>query len=79
MIASSRGSSFSYWRSRHKNHAIKIEGRGDPRKTKATLKVFYMDDVCRVGLKGIIRFLLMNNAPSYIFKSSLIKWVIIFK
>lgn len=77
--ASRDGTSFYFWKSFNERHAIKIDRHGNPTKAEAKLMVFYIDDVCKVGLNGIIRFLLMHNAPSHIFKSSLIKWIIMFK
>eukprot|EP00210_Caulerpa_lentillifera_P007761 g7406.t1 len=45
----------------------------------AIVTVFTIANVCKIGLNGILRFLLMNGAKSHIFKTPLLKWVITYK
>eukprot|EP00210_Caulerpa_lentillifera_P008889 g8481.t1 len=48
-------------------------------KVKAIMKVFCLEDICKIGSNGIIRFLLSRRAPSHLFKTPLIKWTILWK
>eukprot|EP00210_Caulerpa_lentillifera_P008920 g8511.t1 len=48
-------------------------------KIKTEMKIFCMEDICKIGSRGIIRFLLTQRAPSYLFKTPLIKWTIFWK
>eukprot|EP00210_Caulerpa_lentillifera_P008054 g7691.t1 len=48
-------------------------------KISVVMKVFCLDDVCKVGTNGIIRFFLTQGAPAYLFKTPLLKWTILWK
>lgn len=61
------------------NHAREIRAMGSPTKAKAIVKCFSIADACKSGLNGIIRFLLMTNAPSYIYRTTLVEWIITWK
>eukprot|EP00210_Caulerpa_lentillifera_P006581 g6286.t1 len=47
--------------------------------SKAVLKVFCIENVCKIGFNGILRLLLMQNAPSNIYKTELVRSVICWK
>jgi len=48
-------------------------------KVRAIVKYFCISDICKIGSNGILRFLLFQNTPSYIFKVDIIKWTITYK
>jgi len=74
-----QGHVFTYWRSQHSEH-LKETGRGWSNTTTTTIVVFFtIANICKIGLNGIIRFLLMQGAPLHMFKTPLLKWVITFK
>eukprot|EP00210_Caulerpa_lentillifera_P001037 g1000.t1 len=68
-----------YWRASHKYTIENIRNNGNMTQVTAVLKIFCIDDVCKVGLNGIIRLLLALRAPSRIYSFSLIRWCIIWK
>eukprot|EP00210_Caulerpa_lentillifera_P003428 g3271.t1 len=68
-----------YWRASHDQTVKDIERKGNLTQVTATLKIFCIDDVCKVGLNGIVRFLVTHNAPSRIYKCSLVRWCITWK
>lgn len=68
-----------YWKSFHHSTVKDIEKKGDSTQVPACLKIFCIDDVCKMGLNGIIRFLLTHDAPSRIYKYSLVKSCITWK
>eukprot|EP00210_Caulerpa_lentillifera_P003424 g3267.t1 len=68
-----------HWQSLNKKEVDRMMKRTVGRTVEANLRVFCFEDVCRVGLDGIIRFLLMTKAPSSVFKCPLIKSLIVFK
>eukprot|EP00210_Caulerpa_lentillifera_P007742 g7388.t1 len=74
-----QGNATTYWRTLHAKNLIDIERRGHDATTTAIVMVFLIANVCEIGLNGIIRFLLMQEAPSCIFKTPLLKWVIEYK
>jgi len=48
-------------------------------RVRGQLKVFGIADVCKIGLNGILRPLLMQRVPARIFKTQLLKWVLVWK
>lgn len=48
-------------------------------KVRAIVKYFCISDICKIGSNGILRFLLFQKTPSYIFKVDIIKWTITYK
>jgi len=48
-------------------------------KTTFEVSIVAMEDTCKVGLKGVFRFLLFQHSPSHIYKTQFIKWVITWK
>eukprot|EP00210_Caulerpa_lentillifera_P007789 g7433.t1 len=69
----------SHWKGLHKKELEEIESHGSGATTTAALEIFLIANVCKIGLNGIIRFLLMQEAPSHLFKTPLLKWVITYK
>eukprot|EP00210_Caulerpa_lentillifera_P007802 g7446.t1 len=69
-----------HWRRWHARDLRKIEQSShDATTITAIVTLFKISNVCKVGLTGILRFLLMLEAPPYIFKTPLLKWVIEYK
>jgi len=61
-------------------HAKKrIEEKSNDAMMKASIKVFCIEDACKISPEGILRFLLSQETPSYLYKAPLIKWIIIYK
>lgn len=48
-------------------------------KRKASIKRISIEDTCKVGLKGIVRRLLFQSSPPYIFNTDCIRWVLTWK
>eukprot|EP00210_Caulerpa_lentillifera_P003347 g3193.t1 len=46
---------------------------------KASVKIYCFEDLCQVGLEGILRFLLLNKAPTSVYKTPLVKHILDFK
>eukprot|EP00210_Caulerpa_lentillifera_P007865 g7506.t1 len=65
----------SYWESLNKDQLKNIRRQGGNETTLARVTFFSIAEACKIGLNGIIRFLLMQKAPPSIFKTSLIKWL----
>lgn len=77
--ASKQGNVSTYWKSLHESGLQDIKSRTSNATTSAILIFFAISNTCKIGLHGIIRFLLMQEVPSCIFKTPLLKWVIVFK
>jgi len=77
--ASKQGNGSTYWKSLHESSLQDIKRRTSNATTSAIVIVFAISNICKIGFHGIIRFLLMQEAPSCIFKTPLLKWVIVFK
>lgn len=67
------------WDHANRDHLEKIERHGNATRVLASMEFFCVDDICKLGLNGIIRFLLMQKAPSFIFKTNMIQCVIVWK
>eukprot|EP00210_Caulerpa_lentillifera_P001043 g1006.t1 len=68
-----------YWRASHASTTKDIERKGNLTQVMALFMIFCIDDVCKVGLNGILRFLLANDAPSRTYKFQLVRWCITWK
>eukprot|EP00210_Caulerpa_lentillifera_P007821 g7463.t1 len=51
---------------------------GDP-KVKAIIKVVCFGNIAKMGSQGILRFLILQQAPAYIFKTPIVKWTVLYK
>jgi len=76
---SRQGIGFEHWRSLNKKEVDKLMRKSRGRRVNAIVRIYCLDDACQIGLDGIVRFLLMHKAPSYLFKTPLVKWVITYK
>eukprot|EP00210_Caulerpa_lentillifera_P003430 g3273.t1 len=77
--SNNKDASSEYWRASHERTVKDIEKKGSLAQVTALLKIFCIDDVCKVGLNGIVRFLVTHEAPSRIYKCSLVRWCITWK
>eukprot|EP00210_Caulerpa_lentillifera_P005218 g4985.t1 len=67
------------WNCANAKSVDKIEKSGNATRVLASIQFFAVDDICKLGLNGLIRFLLMHQAPSHIFKTNMVQCVIIWK
>lgn len=74
--ASSERHELGHWNAHNSNCIREIKATGSPTMAKAVVKCFSIADACKSGLNGITRFLLMTNAPSYIYRTTLVEWTI---
>lgn len=79
LAASQAGFGFLHWKSLNSKRVDKVLKMSRGRKVNAIVRIYCFEDACQVGLDGIVRFLLMRKAPSSLFKTPLLKWVITFK
>jgi len=76
--AHAKGDALEYWKESHEGHLEKNARRSNA--TTTTIVTFFtIADACKVGLNGIIRSLLMQDAPSCMFIAPLLKWVVLYK
>eukprot|EP00210_Caulerpa_lentillifera_P003381 g3225.t1 len=76
---STQDAAYEHWRELNKKEVDKILKTSRGRMVNASVRIYCFADVCRAGINGIIRFLLMSKAPSSIFKYPLIRWIIVYK
>eukprot|EP00210_Caulerpa_lentillifera_P007783 g7427.t1 len=77
--AANQGTVLEYYKSLHGEALEHIAKKENNATTMATVVVFTIASMCKIGLNGIIRPLLMQEAPSHVFGSSLLKWVVEYK
>eukprot|EP00210_Caulerpa_lentillifera_P007751 g7397.t1 len=77
--AANQGTITTYYKSVHGEALEHITKKGSNATTTAMVVVFTIASICKLGLNGIIRPLLMQEAPSHVFDSSLLKWVVEYK
>eukprot|EP00210_Caulerpa_lentillifera_P007787 g7431.t1 len=77
--AANQGTVTSYYKSLHGEALESVAKKGSNVTTTAMIVVFAMTSMCKIGLNGIIRPLLMQEAPSHVFGASLLKWVVEYK
>eukprot|EP00210_Caulerpa_lentillifera_P003362 g3206.t1 len=77
--ASREGTTFEHWKQLNKSRIEKVLKRSRGRMVHARVRIYCIKDICKVGIRGIIRFFLMHNVPSSTFKTPLMKWIIVFK
>lgn len=67
------------WRWQNLDTVRGMERDGNVSTILAVLKIICIEDAAKVGMKGIIRPLLLQQAPPHIFKYDVVKWVILYK
>lgn len=67
------------WKAQNSDAVSFMEKDGNVSTTQACLKIICIEDAAKVGMKGIIRPLLLQKAPAHIFKSDVVKWVVLYK
>eukprot|EP00210_Caulerpa_lentillifera_P007800 g7444.t1 len=77
--AANQGTITTYYKSLHVEALDHITKKGSNATTTATVVVFTIASMCKIGLNGIIRPLLMQDAPSHVFGSSLLQWTVDYK
>eukprot|EP00210_Caulerpa_lentillifera_P003373 g3217.t1 len=77
--SSSQGAADEHWRKLNEKGVDKILKTSRGRMVNASVRIYCFADICRTGINGIIRFLLMSKAPSSIFKYPLVRWIIVYK
>eukprot|EP00210_Caulerpa_lentillifera_P003335 g3182.t1 len=73
------GASLNYWLKQNPKEVGSILEQSKTVLVKASIKIYCFEDVCKVGLNGILRFLLLNRAPTSLYKTPLIKHIVEFK
>lgn len=68
-----------HWELENEDEIEQFQRQESSSKIGAFLQFFKVQDVCKLGLNGIIRFLLMQESPSWVFKTDLVKSVITWK
>lgn len=76
--ANTNGDALEHWKKSHDKYLKKIKRRSNATIT-AIVTFFTIADACKVGLNGIVRSLLMQDAPSCMFSAPLLKWVVLYK
>eukprot|EP00210_Caulerpa_lentillifera_P007770 g7414.t2 len=74
--AANQGTVLEYYKSLHGEALKHIAKKGNNATTTAMVVIFTIASICKLGLNGIIRPLLMQEAPSHVFGASLLKWVV---
>lgn len=69
----------SQWYTLNEGILRENENKGNRTRIPSIVMLFCIESVCSIGLKGIVRFLLFQNAPSYIFQTDLVKFVVLWK
>eukprot|EP00210_Caulerpa_lentillifera_P007778 g7422.t1 len=77
--AVNQGTIKTYYKSLHGDALEHIAKKGSNATNTAMVVIFTIASMCKLGLNGIIRPLLMLEAPSHVFGASLLKWVVEFK
>eukprot|EP00210_Caulerpa_lentillifera_P007813 g7455.t1 len=67
------------WRSSNKVGVEQIHKKTGDTKVKAIVKVVCFGNIAKIGSQGILRFLIFQQAPTYIFKTPMVKWTILYK
>eukprot|EP00210_Caulerpa_lentillifera_P008455 g8067.t1 len=68
-----------HWECENEEQIKELNKEENPSSITASICFFPIQDACKLGLNGIIRFLLMQEAPSWVFKTNLVKSVITWK
>eukprot|EP00210_Caulerpa_lentillifera_P007820 g7462.t1 len=77
--AANQGTIMAYYKSLHGEALEQIAKKGSNATTTTMVVVFTMASMCKIGLNGIIRPLLMQQAPSHVFGAPVFKWVVEYK
>eukprot|EP00210_Caulerpa_lentillifera_P007825 g7467.t1 len=67
------------WRSSNNLGVKSIHEKIEDTKVKANVKVICFGNIGKIGSQGILRFLILQQAPTYIFKTPIVKWTVLYK
>lgn len=67
------------WNRKYSETVASMKKDGNRSATKASLKTVSIEDAAKVGMNGILRRLLFREMPADIFKSTAVKWIIMYK
>eukprot|EP00210_Caulerpa_lentillifera_P007837 g7479.t1 len=67
------------WRTTKKLGVEPVHQRIGDTKVKAIVKAVCFGNIAKIGSQGILRFLILQQAPAYVFKTGIVKWTVLYK